>query len=342
MYKPSFRISPLLLQLLTEATELRVWIEHSIVDVAWVPLLQRDTATRLSHSSTSIEGNPLSLPMVEAVARGEVTGAPASAVLEIENYLSALQFIWAGPARGAIREEDLLKLHAHLTKGLLPEGKRGVYKSVANRVIDARGNPVYFPPSPEKAGPLTRDLLAWINAHETRALLHPVLISAIAHHRLVSVHPFADGNGRTGRLLACWILYRGGFDTHHLFAVDEHYEADRQTYYDKIQQARDLDDDLSHWLEYAAEAIVVTLRKTKARVESLDIQHASARLRLTAKQEMLLRLLRGKPWIAASDMVKALDISRERMSELLQPLVKAGIVVREGQTRATIYRLKKP
>ena len=341
MYRPQFQISPLLLRLLTESTELRSWIEHSIIDVAWVPLLQRDTATRLSHSSTSIEGNPLSLPMVEAVARGEETGAPAAAVLEIENYLAALQLIWTGPGRGQMDEKELFKLHARLTKGLLPQDKCGVYKTVANRVIDARRNPVYIPPGPEKAGPLTRELLKWLNAHDTWTQLHPVLISAIAHHRLVSIHPFADGNGRTSRLLACWVLYRGGFDTHHLFAVDEYYEADRQSYYDKIQQARDLDDDLSYWLDYAAEAIVTTLRKTKARIESLDIQHASARLRLTGKQEMLLRMLRGKPWITASDLSKELAISRERMSELLRPLIKAGIVVREGQTRATIYRLKK-
>jgi len=150
MYKPRFQISPLLLRWLTEATELRAWIEHSIVDVAWIPLLQRDTATRLTHSSTSIEGNPLSLPMVEAVARGEETGAPRSAVLEIENYLAALQRIWAGSDQGPIGEMELLKLHARLTKGLLSDNKCGAYKTVANRVIDARRNPVYFPPDPRR------------------------------------------------------------------------------------------------------------------------------------------------------------------------------------------------
>ncbi len=341
MYQPLYKISPLLLHFLTEVTELRSWIERSVIDVAWIPLLQRDTANRLSHSSTSIEGNPLSLPLVEAVARGEETGAPSKAVLEVENYLAALQFIWAGPARGSIREEDLLKLHERLMKGLLPDEKRGGYKKVPNKVIDAREKPVYLPPGPEKAGPLTRELLHWINASETRALLHPVILSAIAHHRLVSIHPFSDGNGRASRLLACWVMYRAGFDTHHLFAIDEYYDADRQRYYDKLQQARDLDDDLSYWLEYVAEGVLVTLRKTKERIESLDIQHASVKLRLTAKQEMLLRLLRGKAWIAAADLAKGLDISRERMSELLQPLIEAGIVVREGQTRAVIYRLKK-
>jgi len=341
VYQPAYRITPHLLGWLTEATELRVWIQQSIVDVAWVPLLQRDTANRLSHSSTSIEGNPLSLPLVEAIARGETISASAKAVLEIENYLAALQRIWSGPARGQIRERDLLSIHARLMKDLLPAEKRGRYKTADNKVVDPKGRPVYIPPGHDQAGPLTRGLLAWLNAPAARVQLKdPVLTSAIAHHRLVSIHPFSDGNGRMSRLLACWVLYRGGYDTHHLFAVDEYYDADRQTYYDKLQQARDLDDDLTYWLEYVAEGLVTTLRKTRSRIESLDVQHASARLRLTAKQEDLLRILRGKAWVSAAELSKTLAISRERMSELLRPLIAAHVVLREGHTRATTYRLK--
>jgi DNA-binding Lrp family transcriptional regulator len=74
---------------------------------------------------------------------------------------------------------------------------------------------------------------------------------------------------------------------------------------------------------------------------SLDIRHAGARLRLTAKQEMLLRILRSKAWVPAAELAKTLAISRERMSELVGPLIKAGIIVREGKTRATVYRLQK-
>ena len=75
MYQPAYRITPHLLGWLTEATELRVWIQQSIVDVAWVPLLQRDTANRLSHSSTSIQGNPLSLAL-NSTGQSEAIGNP--------------------------------------------------------------------------------------------------------------------------------------------------------------------------------------------------------------------------------------------------------------------------
>lgn len=71
MYKPFFNISAELLRLVTLATELREWVNSAVVDVSWLPMLQRETAVRLAHSSTAIEGNPLTLPEVEALARGE-------------------------------------------------------------------------------------------------------------------------------------------------------------------------------------------------------------------------------------------------------------------------------
>lgn len=341
MYEPRFTITTRLLRSLTEAAELRAWIERSIIDVAWVPLLQRDTANRLSHSSTSIEGNPLSLSLVEAVGRGEEIGAPAKAVIEVKNYMACLEFIWTRSLHSSIGEKELLCLHARLMKGLLPDEKRGHYKTVPNKVVDARQQPIYIPPGPEQAHTLTSELLEWVNSPETRAEMHPVLLSGIAHHRLVSIHPFSDGNGRISRLLGCWLLYRGGFDPHHFFAVDEYYDQDREKYYAKLQQARDLDNDLSDWLEYVALGIVATLQKTKNRIESLDIQHAAARIRLTPRQETLLRILRGKAKVPAAELAKGLGVSRERMSELLRPLIEAGIVIREGKTRAILYSLKK-
>ena len=94
MYKPHFNISPKLLRLVTLATETRTWINSAVVDVSWLSILQRETAVRLAHSSTAIEGNPLTLPEVEAIARGEEIGAPVKDKQEILNCLAAISWIW--------------------------------------------------------------------------------------------------------------------------------------------------------------------------------------------------------------------------------------------------------
>lgn len=343
-YRPAFSITPELLRLLTAAAELRVWIGQAAVDVAWLPALQRDTAQRLAHSSTSIEGNPLTLPEVEALARGEEIGAAAKAKHEVLNYLAAMRWIWGkrpgetGGNAGGIVESDLLKLHKLLTQKTIADEQSGHYKPRPNRVVDHMGRTIYTPPGPKDARPLTRALLAWVNSAEA-GRLSSVVVNAIAHHRLVSIHPFADGNGRTARALGVWLLYTRGYDTHHLFALDEFYQQDRRRYYDKIQQVRDLDDDLTGWLEYVAEGTVETLKMTRNRIASLQVAAKTPKIILTRRQEDFLRFMRDSGRVKSPDLEKAFGLTRSRVAQVIKPLVVAGLIAREGRTRATTYRM---
>jgi Fic family protein len=339
VYEPRFQITPLLLRLVTEASEIRVWIAAAAVDVAWLPALQRDTASRLAHSSTAIEGNPLTLPDVEALARGDTLGASPKAEREVLNHLTAMRWVWARKPEAPFGEGDLLKLHRLLVAGTLPAGVPDEgYKTRPNRVVDRRGVTIYTPPRPAQAGPLSRDLLAWIGGRESQDL-HPILVSGVTHHRLVSIHPFADGNGRAARALALWVLMTRGFDSLHVLALDEFYESDRPRYYNTIQQARDLDDDLTHWLEYVADGIVQTLRRTKERILSLRVAAKGNKVILTKRQEDVLRFLRDRGRIKSPEIERALGLTRARVGQIMRPLLDAGLVLREGRTRATTYRL---
>lgn len=337
MYKPQFSISPELLRLVTLATEIKAWINSAVVDVSWLPILQREAAVRLAHSSTAIEGNPLTLPEVEALARGEEIGTSSKDKQEILNALTATNWIWNRKTGAHIKESELLNLHRILTRKVLSGEQSGHYKTRPNRIVDHRGITVYTPPPPDKARPLTIELLEWLNSRASETL-HPIIAGAIAHHRLVSIHPFADGNGRISRALAIWLLYVRGFDTHHLFALDEFFEQDRQRYYQKIQQARDLDD-LSYWLEYAAEGVVKTLNNVKERIIGLRVTIKAPAMVLTKRQEDILRFLRDRGRVKSPAIEKEFSITRARVGQIIKPLIEAGLVIRDGQTRATTYRL---
>lgn len=340
-YSPRFQITPLLLESIAAAAEMRAWIAQAVVDVPWLPALQGETAARLAHSSTAIEGNPLTLFQVEAIARGEAIDAAEKAKQEVLNYLAAMRWIWTRKADEIVSEKELLYLHRLLTQKTLLAEQIGRYKTRANRVIDAEGHTIYTPPPPEQARSRTQQMLAWINSKDSRRL-HPVLAGGIAHHWLVSIHPFTDGNGRLGRALEAWLFCSRGFDTNHIFALAEYYERDRQTYYDKIQQARDLDGDLTYWLEYVAQGVLETLRSTQKRILSLQITTTAPRLVLTKRQEDVLRLLRDHGRMKSPDIERALGLTRARINQIMKPLVGSGLVAKEGQTRATTYQLARP
>lgn len=336
MYKPEFRITAYLLNLVSEISALRAWIENATVEVSWLPVLQLEARARATHSSTSIEGNPLSLPQVKAVARGEKVGQKPAHEIEVSNYLKGLRWV-EQHQNSDITEKALLKLHQILTKELLPEDKCGHYKKVPNYIINEKGIKMYSPPSPHQTPSLVKDLIDWLNELEITRL-SPIIVCAVAHHQLVSIHPFSDGNGRLARLLGTWILYQRELDTRHIFSLDDFFAGNRQKYYQKIQQARELDGDLTYWIEYVSEGIKAALLDVKKRIESLQVT-SRYKVRLTPRQEDLLRILRDSPPLGVAELQRQLSLTRARINQLLAPLLAGGLVTKEGRGKATRYLL---
>jgi Fic family protein len=325
-----------LLNLIDEAGKLRAWIELAPLQVSWLPILQKESRAKRAHFSTSIEGNPLTLPQVNALARGEKIGAALSHELEVVNYLNAMRWVESAPHK-ALDEKTIFDLHKIVTAGLLDDKKIGKYKAKQNYVVDENGIRQYTPTSPKDTPGAVRELLGWLNNRETKEL-HSILVCAIFHHRFVSIHPFSDGNGRLARALGTLILYQREFDLHHIFSLDEFFAGDRQKYYQKLQQARELDGELTYWIEYVAEGVVHTLRNVKKRIENLQVA-TSYPINLSVKQEETLRMLRDTQTLRGSDLIQGLKVTRARVNQILTPLIKSGLIKKEGQSKATRYRL---
>jgi len=344
-YQPKFERTAGLVKNLTEASGLKSWMDQQALDVSWIAASQRDALIRLAHYSTRIEGNPLTLPEVVALAEGKDFPAREHAKREVLNYFSALRWIWKTSLGYKINEKKLLNLHKILTQGILPKSASGSYKMQPNAVFLGR-KIIYKPPPPEAAPLLTRSLLVWLNGNSGREE-HPIIVSAIAHHRLVSIHPFSDGNGRAARALESWILYRRGFDTHHIFALDEFFDVDRERYYKEIQAVRKKEDDLTSWLEYVSEGVLKTLKKTQLRIQSfsrqdtLRAQHGKDRIVLTPKQERVLQILAQSSRLGGGELARSIRITRSHLSKILRPLLNAGLVAKEGSTKSAAYKLPR-
>jgi Fic family protein len=250
---------------------------------------------------------------------------------EVVNYFAGLRYVEKHVAKKTIRHDDLFDLHRILAGEVMDQGEAGRYRTIAVRV----GR--YVPPAPADVSGLMFELLDWWNKHS--ATLSPVLSSAILHYRFEAIHPFADGNGRTGRALALWELYRRGFDTHHIFSVDEYYWENRPRYYAALETVRKEGEDLTSWLEYCTEGLRQTLERVWLRVQAYNLK-SQTKLVLRPKQERLLQLLRDHGTMAPTEIWAALDISKQGAMDLLRPLLEAGLVEKTGGKKTGRYSLR--
>lgn len=331
-YSPTFTVTSQLLHLIEEIAALREKILAATVQVPWISALQRDARIRTTHSSTAIEGNPLTLEQVRLLEEGEsLPTQPERARREVLNYLAGLRFIEKQARKKRITHEDVLKLHAIIASGVMDQGHAGRYRDIRVRVGK------YLPPPPEMVSGLMAELLGWWNQQASK--WSPIVSSAVLHYQFEAIHPFADGNGRAGRALALWELYRRGFDTHHIFSVDEVYWKNRPRYYEALQAVRAQRDDLTGWLEYTAEALHQTLEQVWTRVQHLSAEAGPAKIVLRPKQEQLLRLLRDRKSLTPQEIRDGIGVSKQGAMDLLNPLLAAGLVRRVGTRKSGRYIL---
>jgi Fic family protein len=331
-YQPQFTITSTLLTRVESIAALRERIQGAAVQVPWIPALQKDTRARNTHSSTAIEGNPLTLEDVRALEEGTTVAAPVRARREVLNYFAALRHVEKQATKKRLTHEDVFRLHAIIAGEVMDQGVAGRYRTMRVRVGQ------FVPPPPEDVSGLMFELLEWWNKEAPG--LSPVLSSAIVHHRFETIHPFADGNGRAGRALALWELYRRGFDSHHIFAVDEFYGEDRPRYYAALDAVRRAGDDLTSWLEYCAEGLRQTLERVWERMGQLSVSAARAKVILRPRQEQLLKVLGTSGGMTPSKLWAALKVSKQGAMDLLRPLVAAGLVKRVGTLKTGRYVLK--
>ena len=107
------------------------------------------------------------------------------------------------------------------------------------------------------------ELLYRVPNHATQA--KQVIFALASHHRLMWIHSFLDGNGRTARVLAALILYLRGFDTNQFFCLDDYYDSDRPAYYKALQSVKPDTLDLTNWLEYFTEGVNISTETVKER-----------------------------------------------------------------------------
>ena len=333
-YAPKYTITPRLAGLLEKIAELRTKVDLSPISVQWMPRLERDAFARLAHTSTAIEGNPLTLRDVEILSQGgDLPMVQRRFKNEVLNYLAALRYITDHSGKRTLTVKDVLRLHGIVGKDALEREPIGAFRDY--QVVIRQ----HKPPKHQDVPRLVAELIDWLNS-EARDL-PAVISSAILHYQFEHIHPFGDGNGRVGRLLSTWELYRRKIDTYHIFSIDEVYWEDREKYFTAIRSVQETGGDLTGWIEFVANAVAVALERAWKRIEVIRGENAAGgeALILTPKQERLLTLLRHSP-LGINDIMKELRVTtRAGAHHIIKPLVQHNLVARKGGHKTGKYVL---
>jgi Fic family protein len=345
MFQPNFRYTHKIVRLLAKISAGREVILNSPLIPKWEVALRREAIIHSAHSSTRIEGNRLSLEQVTKLAQGRTITATRKDKQEVLNYLKVLGNIAKLVKGNSIHEKDLLKIHRMVTKNTLDNPDdcgvfRKRYVIVGNRFT---GEIHFRPPQNEKVPELVSDLINWINSEEAKEL-DPVIEAGLAHYEFVRIHPFVDGNGRTARVLAAWILYKRGFDTKQFFCLDDYYDSDRPTYYKTLQSVNQNTLDVTTWLEYFIEGVHVSVEAVKERVIRLSSERLrrtkKGQIALTERQMKIVEHINVHGEITNRDMQKMFKISDEGARKEVKKLVKLGVLKSQGKGRSLHYVLQ--
>lgn len=160
-----------------------------------------------TYESNKIEGNTLTLQETALVIEKGLTigGKSLNEHLEAINHQHAIEYIkQLATENQSVTERDLLQIHQLILQGI-DNQHAGKYRNVQVLISGAK----HIPPQPYIVPKQMEELFIWYN--ENKDHLHPIELSAEMHERLVTIHPFIDGNGRTSRLLMNLILLQNGF-----------------------------------------------------------------------------------------------------------------------------------
>ncbi len=308
-----------------------------------------------THFSTSIEGNVLSYNQVEKVVSQKADVSRLNAEQEVMNYWDALTYLEEeAQKKTPVTLSFMLSLHDIIVK-------KGNIKKTPFRSPTPAGmlfavydsstrNPEYIPPEAKDVEPLLEELIAWLETHE--AIPAPVL-SAVVSYAFVSIHPFEDGNGRTARALATYILMLHSYDLKGLNSFEEYYMSDLDGYYSSLQmglpalfyEGRENPPHLEIWIEYFCRIMALNAEKIYEQAQGLCKKSRSPLLEGLSKKDLtLLRycLEKQKSSIKAKELSELFAVSPRAISKWAEDWKKKGLLSpSSGEKRITSYVLGK-
>ncbi len=348
MYTPRFTITPQINTEIAQIERLRAVVDRSRILPTKEVVLRRRAAIEATRSSTGIEGNPLNVAEVELVLSGQKISASQRFITEVVNYKKALSYVEKrSQSKSPIGVYDILTLHRLIMKGLLPAAKTGRFRNTPIYIVDRIGGKEiikYQGPAPKRVSSFIDELLLWISRDSQP--LHPLLTAGILHYEFVSIHPFADGNGRLTRLLTRLYLFQRGYSFRNVIVPDSYYFEDTQKYYQALNSGKTYrvqrSADLTRWLSYFVHGLYTAAKDISEKIVAVTVSDDRAEVvTLTPEDYQIVDVVSTLGTVAIDDIISATKISKRTAQRRLSRLVQAGVLLKVGKGRSTIYKLMR-
>lgn len=327
IWQPKYTLTNSIVNGLTAIEAAKTNVESACLSPMSLAELSRQARVRATHYSTRIEGNRLTLEEAEEVVavRKKVIHGRERDVAEVRNYWDALDWAESQADAGKPVTEDLVQRLYAMTM----QGKRCrivPYRSSQNVIRDSvTGGIVYMPPEASDVATLMATMIKWIRQADLSGV--PTIIAAgLAHYQYVTIHPHYDGNGRTARLLATYLLHLGGYGLSGIYSLEEYHSRDIQAYYNALDVGGHhnyymgrSEADLTQWLEYYVQVVKTVFDFIGNEAEAHSGPPGKAQINelssLDRRARLVLALFSKQSTINSADVAQAIGLS-ERMARI--------------------------
>lgn len=311
--KPPFEITNKMISYIAEIAELIGRIT-STNQLSSNPTLCRANRIKTIHGSLAIEQNTLSIEQVTAVINGKQVLAPPKDIAEVKNAYEIYERL---SELDAYSIDDLLLAHGIMTRGLVEES--GVFRSRPVGVVDQDGRILHFGTLPQYIPDLVTELLDWTKTSE----IHILIRSCVFHYELELIHPFADGNGRIGRLWHTLLLstWNPAFAW---LPVESMIHARQQEYYAAINASNDAGES-TLFIEFMLSAIKASLIDAVELSDEMSDGHID---KAAMRRRKIETYLETHPYIMNANVREILNVSAATANRVLASLVEEGEIVK--------------
>lgn len=305
-YVPPFQMTDNIMNLLAETSEqigrIKV-LSHDNLN----PYLRKESRIRTIHSSLAIEQNSLTLEQVTAILDGKrILGNP-NEIREVKNaYATYEMMLELNP----YSVDDLLEAHKQMMAGLISEN--GKFRTSGVGVF--AGDQVIHMAPPAKLVPgEIQNLITWYR----NSKVHPLIKSAIFHYEFEFIHPFADGNGRMGRLWHSLLLGNWN-EIFFWLPIEELIRSRQEEYYQALGKSDELGES-SPFVEFMMEVILDTLKETTVVGKTKKAENPQV--------QKLLEVLDGEE-LSATEIMERLGLSHRPTfrRNYLNPALEEGLI----------------